>query len=254
MKYEEIIENYHTLDKKIKYRKELLNKISDILDRGYVCCNNDNVCNSPIFLLTGINPSFSEKEPEPAREYTFAEAKGRYWSKKQQQFGDLKGSMAYMDLFPIRERHQQGGFEKVFREANDIKAEFLEITQMAIEDMSPKMIIHANRDSMYYWGIKKYGGGNDAENPWMGYTVERLTRQNTPDLPQCMTDEKLVRFPLYRILGLTDSPKRINSDKIKQTNLTYIMEYVMEYRRKEDKDKWLYKPGEWQKISEWLNR
>lgn len=32
------------------------------------------------------------------------------------------------------------------------------------------------------------------------------------------------------------------------------MEYVMEYRRTEDKEMYLYKPHEWQEISDWLNK
>lgn len=231
--------------------------ILKILERGYVCCNNDNVSFPPSLLLSGINPSCpKDADSSPGMiydEFSFATATGRYWSKKQRQFGDLKKCIPYQDLFPIRETHQHCGFEVTFRNANDIKARFLEITQSAIEEMAPKMIIHANRNSMYYWGIKKYGGGNDIKNPWLGYKVERLTRQNSPALPCCMTNERLTRFPLYRIVGLLDSPKRINCNTIKHTSLTYLMEYVMEYRKTEDRERFLYKPNEWKEIIDWLN-
>lgn len=260
MKYKEIVEKYLALDKKLRSDNKISADIKKIIERGYVCCDNDGVSEHPTLLLTGINPSFSEEAgSSPGRihepPFTFANATGRFWSKKHHQFGEeLKKSMAYFDLFPILETHQRGGFEKVFLEANDVRASFLEITQESIEDMSPKLIIHANRDSMFYWGIKKCGGGNDENNPWMGYKVERLTRQNTPDLPQCMTSERLSRFPLYKIIGLIDSPNRINGKKITKTNLSYLMEYVMEYRRTEDKEMYLYKPHEWQEISDWLNK
>lgn len=253
MEYKKIVEKYLSLDKELRSRIAMYTDIIKILDRGYVCCNNDNIKGlPPTLLLTGLNPSFQkDKNPKP---YSFQTAEGRYWKEKRDQFGELKDSIPYLDLFPIRESHQKEGFEKTFRNANDITARFLEITQQAIEDIAPKMIIHANRDSMYYWGIKKYGRGNDEKNPWMGYRVERITRYNTPDLPQCMTDEKLSIFPLYRIVGLIDSFKRINCLSITKTNLTYIMEYVMGYRNPKDKERFLYKPHEWLEISNWLNK
>ena len=250
MKFEELKENYNSIDKLLFEKGELNDEIKEILLRGYVCCDNDEVGENVIILLTGINPSFSPKDKiEP---YTFQTAKGRFWTRKSSQFGELKSSMAYLDLFPIRETHQNKGFEKAFKERNDIRARFLEYTQQAIEDMAPKLIVHANRDSMYYWGIRKYGRGNDTENPWMGYDVERITRDNAPDLPECCTEERLKRYPLYKINGFISSDKRINNEKLRKTNLSYIMEYVMEYRKPELK-KFLYTPEDWKEIEEYFS-
>ena len=256
MKFEELKENYNSIDKLLFEKGELNDEIKEILLRGYVCCDNDEVGENVIILLTGINPSFSPKDkkwPHEVRDYTFQTAEGRYWAKKRSQFGELLPYMAYLDLFPIRESHQDKGFEKAFKEANNIRAQFLEFTQMAIEDMAPKLIVHANRDSMYYWGIRKYGCGNDTENPWMGYDVERITRDNAPDLPECCTEERLRRFPLYRINGFVSSEKRINREKLQKTSLSYIMEYVMEYRDSEHK-KFLYTPEDWKEIKEYFSK
>lgn len=255
MTYKELTEKYLAVDEDLFEAEQLTTEIRDILLRGYVCCNNDEVRQNVKILLTGINPSFpldDKKWPHEVRDYTFKNAKKRYWAKKRSQFGELLPYMAYLDLFPIRESHQDKGFEKAFKEANDIRARFLEITQQAIEDMAPKLIVHANRDSMYYWGIRKYGRGNDTENPWMGYDVERITRDNAPDLPECCTEERLRRFPLYRINGFVSSEKRINRKKLQKTNLSYIMEYVMEYRNAKD-NKYLYTPEEWKEIIDFLS-
>ncbi len=258
MEYRDIVSKYLALDEDLRQCPELSSDIRMVLERGYVCCNNDKVNDSPLLMLTGINPSYDEKHredfPRECREFTFATAEGRHWTKKKNQFGVLKNSIPYIDLFPIRETHQQRGFENVFREANDIRASFLKITQLAIEDMAPKMIVHANRASMYYWGIKSHGGGNDAFNPWMGYKVEIVTRENTPNLPRCLTNDRLTRFPLYKIVGFIDSGKRINNKEIKNTSLTYIMEYVMEYRNNEDREKYLFKPDEWLELCDWLKK
>lgn len=255
MKFEELKEKYNSIDEDLFREGKLNNHIEEILSRGYACCNNDEVRQNVKILLTGINPSFpldDKKWPHEVRDYTFKNADRRFWARKRSQFGDLKSSMAYLDLFPIRETHQNKGFEKTFKAANDIRARFLEITQQAIEDMAPKLIVHANRDSMYYWGIRKYGCGNDTENPWMGYDVERITTDNAPDLPECCTEERLRRFPLYRINGFVPSEKRINKGNLRKTNLSYIMEYVMEYRDSEHK-KFLYTPEDWKEIKEYFS-
>jgi hypothetical protein len=106
---------------------------------------------------------------------------------------------------------------------------------------------------MFYWGIKTYGRGEDHINPWMGYSVERVTRSNTPDLPKCCTKEHLNRFPLYRIVGFVDSEKRINNAVLKKSNLTYLMEYVMQYRNEEYRKR-LYSSENWKEIWNWLKK
>lgn len=255
MRFEELSKNYLAIDEELFRDGQLTNEIKDILLRGYICCNNYEKGEKVKILLTGINPSFppqAETYPHEVREYSLSFENGLYWIQKGKEFGALISSMAYLDLFPIRETHQNKGFEKVFKEYNEIRGRFLEYTQRTIEDMAPKLIIHANRDSMYYWGIKKYGFGSDTENPWMGYSVERITRDNAPDLPECCSEERLNKFPLYRINGFVSSEKRINKDFLRKTNLSYIMEYVMGYRKAEDM-KYLYISDEWKEIMEYLS-
>ncbi len=259
MNIDEIKKRYLDIDSRIDEFGSVTPEIKKIISRGYVCCNNDDVRSQGVaILLTGINPSNKKKEddcPHVVNDFSFKEAtknKCRFWTKKRAQFGDLTDSMSYFDLFPIRVSKQDEGFEKTFKNANDIRGRFLEVTQKAIEDMAPKLIVHANRASMYYWGIKKYGRGENSEFPWMGYTLERVTRNNTPSLPACCCEKRLEYFPLYRITGFVDSEKRINNDVLKTTNLTYLMEYVMEYRNPKYIPR-LYKSEEWREIWNWLN-
>jgi len=247
-----------------------------ILLRGFVTCNNDSIEKRP-FLLTGINPSFGPHDGEwkffpggyDDKPFTFRSAISNskpqdYWGKKRKQFGydqkrkefsdDLCKTMAYLDLFPIRESDQRL-FEQVFKnpKLTKLRADILSITQDAIEAMAPRLIVHANKESLYYWGIKKNtpagDDANDYEHPWMGYKVKRVTLETYPDLPPCMLQyDRLSLFPLYEIVGFIDSDNRINRKEIQDTNLKFIMEYVMDdrnpkykgklYQQKEDKKEW----------------
>ena len=246
--------------KKHENSKEELAALSLLL-RGFVTCNNDSIEKRP-FLLTGINPSFGPHKgkweffpggyDEP---FTFRNAisnpkRQDYWGKKREQFGDeLCKTMAYLDLFPIRESDQRL-FEQVFKKPKltKLRADILSITQDAIEAMSPRLIVHANRQSMYYWGVKPAQevdvDANDYEHPWMGYKVKRVVKDiskfNSKEhlveikkLPDCMTEERLKKFPLYMIIGYIDNSERINNNR-KSTSLEgcFLMEYVMEYRKK----------------------
>ena len=258
-----------------------------ILLRGFVTCNNDSIEKRP-FLLTGINPSFGSHDgkwffPGGYKQFTFrgaiSDSKPQdYWGKKRKQFGydqkrkqfidDLCKTMAYLDLFPIRERDQIL-FEQVFKnpKLTKLRADILSITQDAIEAMAPRLIVHANRQSMYYWGVKPAQeadvDANDYEHPWMGYKVKRVVKDlskfsskehlvEIKNLPDYMTEERLKKFPLYKIIGYIDNSERINY-KRKSTSLEgcFLMEYVMEYRDKKDRDK-MYKYTEWVKIWEWM--
>ena len=249
-----------------------------ILLRGFVTCNNDSIEKRP-FLLTGINPSFGSHDgkwffPGGYKQFTFRDAISNsksqdYWGKKRVQFGDdLCETMAYLDLFPIRERDQIL-FEQVFKnpKLTKLRADILSITQDAIEAMAPRLIVHANRQSMYYWGVKPAQeadvDANDYEHPWMGYKVKRVVKDiskfnskehlvEIKNLPDYMTEERLKKFPLYKIIGYIDNSERINY-KRKSTSLEgcFLMEYVMEYRDKKDRDK-MYKYTEWVKIWEWM--
>jgi len=264
-KINQIITDFLFPLKKHENSKEELAALSLLL-RGFVTCNNDSIEKRP-FLLTGINPSF---RPHKGKwefflggydtPFTFRKAisdsnRQDYWGKKREQFGDdLCNTMAYLDLFPIRESEQRL-FEQVFNnpKLTKLRADLLSITQDAIEEMKPLLIVHANKDSMYYWGIKKNtpagDDANDYEHPWMGYKVKRVTLETYPDLPSCMLqDDRLSLFPLYEIVGFVDSDKRINHIERQETNLKFIMEYVIDdsnpkykgklYQQKKEKKEW----------------
>lgn len=235
-------------------RGELQRDAIEILERGFCRCYIDSNQKSGL-LLTGINPSFNPEDrvwPNEVHDFDVQKPSGRYWLKKKKQFGDMWPQMAYMDLFPIRETSQEGRFEKTFRNANRFRADLLKIAQDEIERLAPKLVVHANRASMYYWGIKpKTRFGEDPHNykdPWMGYKVERV--EMSDDMPQCMKEHgRLERFPLYKVVGFIDSENRIKYPK--ETRLNYIMEYVMEYREEKDRVT-LYEPEDWEKILKWI--
>jgi len=247
-----------------------------ILARGFWYCKNKP--KERKLLLTGINPSYDGTHygKDWIKTTQFADLarldkKNGFWKKKEQQFGGLwnDDTMSYLDLFPIRES-AQSHFEKSFDKDEDLRAlrgKILEVTQDTIEAMAPRLIVHANRQSMYYWGVKPAQeadvDANDYEHPWMGYKVKRVVKDiskfNSKEhlveikkLPDCMTEERLKKFPLYMIIGYIDNSERINY-KRKSTSLEgcFLMEYVMEYRKKEDRDK-MYKYTEWVKIWKWV--
>ena len=270
-KINQIITDFLFPLKKHENSKEELAALSLLL-RGFVTCNNDSIEKRP-FLLTGINPSFGSQGgewkffPGGYETFTFRGAisdskRQDYWGKKKVQFSDdLCKSMAYLDLFPIRESDQRL-FEQVFKnpKLTKLRADILSITQDAIEAMSPRLIVHANKESLYYWGIKKNtpagDDANDYEHPWMGYKVKRVTLETYPDLPPCMLEyDRLSLFPLYEIVGFVDSDKRINHIERQETNLKFIMEYVMDDRHPNYNGK-LYQQNkekkDWEEIWKWV--
>lgn len=258
-KINQIITDFLFPLKKHENSKEELAALSLLL-RGFVTCNNDSIEKRP-FLLTGINPSFGSINgkwffpggyAEPFTFFRDAISNSQpqdYWGKKRKQFGDdLCKTMAYLDLFPIRETYQIL-FEQVFNnpKLTKLRADLLSITQDAIEAMAPRLIVHANRQSMYYWGLI-----DDA--PWMGYKFELVNPAEYDYFPKCMNDERLRLFPFYKITGFTDDTRRINKEMY--PNITHLegcffMEYVMGYRKKEDQEK-MYKPKDWEEIWKWV--
>ncbi len=273
-KINQIITDFLFPLKKHENSKEELAALSLLL-RGFKTCDNDSIEKRP-FLLTGINPSFGPHKGKweffPGGydvPFTFRKAISDskpqdFWGKKRVQFGKvLCETMAYLDLFPIRESNQIL-FEQVFNnpKLTKLRADILSITQDAIEAMAPRLIVHANKESLYYWGIKKNtpagDDANDYEHPWMGYKVKRVTLETYPDLPPCMLEyDRLSLFPLYEIVGFVDSDKRINHIERQETNLKFIMEYVMDDRNPKYKGK-LYqqKEGkkEWAEIWKWVKK
>lgn len=230
--------------------------IKSILDRGLLMCYKPEY-DGPRFLLTGINPSFQEGDktwPGAVGKCDISKSDDGYWKKKANQFGDIWSQVLYLDLFPVRETHQKKGFERTFKNENVFRRDLLELTQAEIESLKPRLIVHANKDSMYYWGVKKNSpigeDANDEVNPWMGYKVKRVTPADYPDLPECMLkDNRLELFPFYEIVGFLDNENRINRFKYKETSLkgSFLMEYVMDGRNKKYNGK-MYLPNEWKQI------
>lgn len=243
-------------------------EIKRILDRGLLKCYKPTYEGSR-FLLTGINPSFSAGDDVWPGEIGYCDISNSndgYWKKKANQFGDFWSQVLYLDLFPVRERHQIKGFESIFKKENVFRRDLLEVTQAEIEFLKPRLIVHANKDSMYYWGIKKnapmYEDANDEMNPWMGYKVKRVTPAVYPDLPECMLkDNRLGLFPFYEIVGFIYSENRINRFEYKETSLKgcFLMEYVMDGQNKKYSGK-LYKQKpkldirEWEDIWSWVKK
>ena len=241
------------------HAKDFLDAYS-ILARGFWCC--ENKIQEGKLLLTGINPSYSGEHYGNDRIKTrrFADLapldkKNGFWKKKEQQFGGLwnDDTMSYLDLFPIRESNQRL-FEQVFKnpKLTKLRADILSITQDAIEEMKPRLIIHANRASLYYWGLVP-------ETPWMGYSFELVDPGKYEDFPKSiMTSEHLRLFPFYRITGFSPHPERINQEKFPTSEKSslvgsFFMEYVMEYRKKEDRDK-MYDKDDWAEIWKWVKK
>lgn len=242
-----------------------------MLARGFWTCENKDIKGR--ILLTGINPSYnglpfdSEKmiESTPFAQLVPCEKRNGFWHNKAKQFGNLwkDDIMSYLDLFPIRES-DQSLFEIAFKELADLRRTVLEVTQVEIESMKPKLIVHANKNSIYYWGIKKdtpiEEDAIDKENPWMGYMVKRVTEKDYPKLPECLKKyNRLELFPLYEIVGFQENEKRINQKDYPESSSlegSFLMEYVMDGRNKKYNGK-LYQekengPKEWTEIWNWV--
>lgn len=205
--------------------------VRDLLTRGLVVCINDKV-RHPLLLLSGINPSFDEKENNRQDIlFLFAEAKdygrSKYWSKKHNQFGGkgselVKNNMAYIDLFPLKESDQIK-FERILRVHNDLRMSLLLETQKEIERLNPKLIVHANKSSLYYWGLNPSTYKKDDVNKWLNYNFEEISLGDCPPLRSYSQRIDFVpkekRFVhLYRISGngFCDGNH-------------YFLSYIMEY-------------------------
>ena len=158
MGHKELLDAYNNVINEWKERTENENgDVLDLIDRRLVICENTHRRG---LLLTGINPSFNEKD-EDVPFFVFSDAKdkgrSRYWATKHKQFGGrdsdlVQNHMGYLDLFPLKESHQLK-FEKILRPYNDLRMLLLKKTQEEIERIDPKLIVHANKGSLYYWGL-----------------------------------------------------------------------------------------------------
>lgn len=250
MKYDELIKQYETV-KLLQIEDVLFKEAKEIVGRGYTVCNNDEIGShaKDILVLCGINPGGTTK---PERPYSFQNAtdsnRSHYWRKKHNQFGGreselVKHHMAYFDLLPIIES-KQNKLERVFKPYSKFRFELVEKTAKAIEDLSPRLIIHANKNSLYYWGLNPVTLMQDLENPWLGYTFKDVTRECPT-----MVDYK------KRIEGKTEDKEYVFLFEISGRGLkakTYFLSYTMErYGMKPWQRVQLLSPEEMQGIWEW---
>ena len=115
--------------------------------------------------------------------------------------------MGYLDLFPLKESHQLR-FEKILRPYNDLRMLLLKKTQEEIERIDPKLIVHANKGSLYYWGLNPTTYQKDYENPWLNYDFNEIDLHDCPPLEEyakrldsnaILMEKRFVH--LYRITG-----------------------------------------------------
>lgn len=250
MKHAELLDAYNEI---IAHDKAGLNDDAlAIIGRGVVACNNDRLLNgvAPLLILTGINPSYIDGTP--AGTFMFSTAKdgkhSSFWKKKHRQFGGKKSllvqeEMAYFDLFPLRESNQMH-FEKVFRPFNTFRFQLLEKTSDAIEGMRPKLIVHANRSSLYYWGLNPTTYSQDRLNPWLGYSFDAVE-------DSCQV---IKRYHL-RIADVPEAKRFVHLFRISGRGFgdnVYFLTYIMEYYGMKDfqKEQLLY-PEEMNDLWEW---
>lgn len=223
----DLAEKYLNILKKAAVRNSPLYVDGVFVSRGVTMC-----CANPIggMLITGINPSFNPKFPNGGY-YTFREAiqdSKSYWrNKREQLFGNdnsLIEKTAYLDLFPYSESIQNK-FQKVIDEnVKSFQVKVLETTLAEIEYLSPKLIIAANKQTSYYWGIKK-------DSTWLGYNLQVVDKSQQPD---CLLGRDIKLYQIVGKTGYKDADDRIGQDKYPATkggksNLlgAYFIDYAL---------------------------
>ena len=202
----------------------------DFLEHGVTMC-----CANPIggILITGINPSYNPKGPKGCY-YTFEETmlnpKGSYWrNKKEQIIGDdvmLIRNTAYLDLFPFSESSQTKFLSEIENKDNKNKfqVKVLEITLEEIEYLRPKLIIAANKQTSYYWGIKK-------DCTWLGYNLIEVEESHKPE---CLKGKDIRLYRIEGETGFKEAKDRIGQDRFPnsingRSNLlgSYFIDYAL---------------------------
>lgn len=191
--------------------KEVLNKEGFQTENSefgqMLCTPSDNP--SGKILLVGLNPSLGdaiEQDNIPFKSFS-----GSFWNPVLEVVGNFIDETAYLDLFPLR-KTEQTVFEQLDK---DFRARVLEVTQKEIERLEPKLIVHLNADSKYYWG----------PSGWMGYSFEKTS------LPPING-----KF-LYKITGFNPACSQRINPKITESRLvgSYIFFYRMLTSRFEKK-------------------
>lgn len=176
--------------------------------KGIRCCINEHKGG---LLLTGINPNGKEEDRETDKQfalgYQFIGNTHPYYIPKLKMLKLLidKGiNVSYLDLFPLR-LTKETTFNKFIKEHRSIGAEFLSITKQEIENIAPKLIIHANKTSAFYWGTNR-------KAPWMGYELEPIEWNEIP------FDDPYGSSVLYKIIGISNN-ENVVGNNIKQSKL-----------------------------------
>ncbi len=199
-----------------------------VKSRRFVYCENET---QKDILITGINPSFSDKESSQNPKYNFQDAinaKHIYWRtlKRILITDDGKISLinqcAYSDLFYYREKDQAKLRREIIKSTNGLSflGAQLNLTQHVIENIiKPKVILVKNKESAAYWGKL-----SDKGIIWMGYEFEFL--RNLPF------------GEVFKIIGLCKSNERI-APEIKETNLKssiiIFSKHINQYTKKEER-------------------
>jgi hypothetical protein len=240
----DLAEQYLKVLKQAAVRNSPLYVDGDFVSRGVTMC-----CANPIggILITGINPSFNSRFPYGGY-YTFRDAiqdNKSYWKNKRKQlYGDdnsLIEKTAYLDLFPYSESMQNKFQKEIDGNVKSFQVKVLEITLAEIEHLSPRLIIAANKQTSFYWGIKK-------DSTWLGYNLQVVDKSRLPD----RLKEKDIK--LYQIVGETGykaAKDRIGQDKYPSTkggksNLlgAYFIDYALyDERHKERYPKRILEPS-----------
>ncbi len=239
-----LAEQYLNVLKQAAVKNSPLYVDGDFVSRGVTMC-----CANPIggILITGINPSFNSKSPYGGY-YTFREAiqdSKSYWKNKREQiFGNenlLIEKTAYLDLFPYSESNQNKFQDEIGKNVKSFQVCVLEITLSEIERLSPKLIIAANKQTSYYWGIKK-------DSTWLGYNLQVV---NKSQLPDCLKEQDIKLYQIVGETGYKDADDRIGQGKYPATkdgksNLlgAYFIDYALyDDRHKEKYPKRILKPS-----------
>lgn len=172
-----------------------------LLAKGGLCVSADNSKDG--ILVTGITPSgsghihfcYSFKE-------ALKDAKSGYWRNKYKEFveghEELLPLLSYIDLFPLHEGCQTT-FMQSIKDNLVLQAKIIAVTHREIERLHPRLIIHANAQTAYYWGLSP-------KSTWMGYDLQLVCRD---ELPHSISD---LYGRVYRISG--DTGFRTASDRI----------------------------------------
>lgn len=157
-------------------------KLKEIIDRGWVFCENENEAD---LLFVGINPSYPNGAKPECYGYpiedTLKKKKDGGYRRHYAVFEMLAGGKpsvkkwAYMDLFYFRET-RQAVICDIMREDGGIEfiCDQLKLSYEIIQDISPKVIVVCNK------GVHDFFGKNrtaDNKNIWMGFKFSNTVKE-----------------------------------------------------------------------------